>query len=107
LLDEKALMESFGPAATFSSIPVAYDTSSTAAPAATDSSEATSSPSSPTAAAAAAPDGIRELVVALLEGWRHEATHQRKSFTSVGGASKSEQALLQRVSDLVTEAHDR
>ena len=57
---------------------------------------------------------VRELVTSLLECWQQEHPHYMvhiKKDTGIGnssgGLSKAEQQFLQRISDLVTYAHER
>ena len=54
------------------------------------------------------PEGVKELVFSLLEAWRLEYPHHVASLRKADGhMSKSEQKFMQRVADLVTEAHDQ
>lgn len=49
--------------------------------------------------------GVRELVLRLLEHWRNYVGIQVPS--KIKGTSKAEQRFMQRVSDLVVDAHDQ
>jgi hypothetical protein len=54
---------------------------------------------------------VHELISSLLEQWHHEHPHHlsmNKQHTLPGNSmSKSEQKFLQKISDLVTDAHER